>query len=730
MSELNNWLQYQEDEEFERFKAEKGNKRQTKAAMLAGLGLAASLGAVAVNANEAKAEEQGSEMHDLLLCTYDNGSSVLVGTGYIATNPKGSDDPLYPQSFDNVDPEKIPSYNSPLFWKGYIFRATYNYYTGASIYRVYKMVNGQEIETGQLPNIVGSDLFDIISSKSGIITGTDGKYYKFVDTGSTVNLEELGDIPQWGSLGTSYGGYIFNEHPDLNNQHKSYVLALNEDDILNSVPGLEVPLASEIELQTDGTNKESGGLDADEQTGELVVALQHGFVTAQLPTLDADGKLPADFSLTELTFGPKISLGQSTIKVLASGGYRYFKAGDGKSMIIVTPNSQQYKLTSAQLCGNASVMIMKTLKFETGGIYIIFDDDFNIPPISLAPTSDPTKFITPGVPFEKIVDEPTNVTQHIISNGCTAVPQEYHDMFTPAADPCAGVTCPPSAEQCKEAVCDSQTGDCNDINKTDGTTCTDANACTVGDACADGQCAPGAPKTCEEPVNPNSCMESGGCNPETGWCSTVKKPAGTPCDDVNPDTKDDKCNSQGQCEGTPIQVEPEPEEDPDVVEQEVEQEEEIIEGELVEEGEIEPDEDVVEQDDSSDAADTVDAAEIEQETDSAEPEAETDSEVETDSADQESDTEVDSSGEDLAGDDANGETSEDSNGENVEASEEAGSDTPVPQIDEETPGGTPDCSCKVANTQRQQRGVGEMLLVFGSAALAMAGLRRRKEKNQ
>src|SRR3989339_982105 len=98
MPELNNWLQYQEDEEFERFKTEKSNKRRTKAAMLAGLGLAASLGVVAAKADEAKADTQGQEVHDLLLCTYDNGSSLPVGTGYIATNPNSPGDNVYPQS--------------------------------------------------------------------------------------------------------------------------------------------------------------------------------------------------------------------------------------------------------------------------------------------------------------------------------------------------------------------------------------------------------------------------------------------------------------------------------------------------------------------------------------------------------------------------------------------------------------------------------------------------------
>ena len=721
MSELNNWLQYQEDEEFERFKTEKNNERRTKAAMLAGLGLAASLGVVAAKADEAKADTQGQEVHDLLLCTYDNGSSLPVGTGYIATNPNSPGDNVYPQSFNNVDPEKIPSYSTPLFWKGYIFRSTYNYYTGASIYGVYKMVNGQEVETGQLPNIVGSDLFDIISSKSGIITGTDGKYYKFVDTGSTVNLEELGDIPQWGALGNSYGGYMFNEHPDLNNQHKSYVLILNEDDILNSVPGLEVPLASEIELQTDGTNKESSGLDIDEQTGELVVALQHGFVTAQLPPLDADGKLPADFSLTELTFSQnsqKTNLGKSTMDTFANQGYKYFKASNAKSIFAVAPDAQKYELTSAQLCGNSGITIARILKLKTGGIYVILDDDFNIPPFSLVPASDPTKFIAPGVPFEKIVDEPINVTQHIISNGCTAIPSEYQPEFESIpTDPCADVTCPPPDEQCKTAACDSETGDCVDANKIDGTTCdADANACTVGDACADGQCAPGTPKTCPQPAE--QCEQSAGCNPATGNCGVENKADGAVCNDENPDTKDDQC-ANGVCEGTPIAdpeqdtVEPGSEPEPDGDDADA--------GELVEE--VEPDEDVVEACPEGGDSDVANPDTVEPDADVAGQEVEQETDTNTDNT---TPPEVE---EDQGGNETEGEAQEgEIQGEEAQEEDASPEDDSTPVIEEETPGKTPGCSCDVSDTQRQQRGVKEMLSMFGLAALAVLGLRRKESK--
>ena len=678
---------------------------------LGGVTTLALLASLAVDGKEAKAEPNvpgGQEIHDLLLCACDSGDKPVET---IVTDSKSPDYSSYPSSWD--DPEKILSGGAPRFWKGYFFKPFSNYVAGTLEWHIFKMANGEESEVGQLPEGIFAPYMDIISLKSGLVTGTNGKYYRFVDTGSTVNLEELGDIPQWGALGNSYGGYIFNEHPDLNNQHKSYVSILNEDDILNSVPGLEVPLASEIELQTDGTNKESGGLDVDEQTGELVVALQYGFVTAQLPPLDADGKLPADFSLTELTFSQnsqKTNLGKSTIDTFANQGYKYFKASNAKSIFAVAPDAQKYELTSAQLCGNSGTTIAKMLKLETGGIYIIFDDDFNLPPISLVPTSDPMKFIAPGVPFEKIVDEPTNVTQHIIDDGCTVIPAEYHSEFEPAPDPCADVTCPPPAEQCKTAVCDQATGDCVDTNKIDGTTCdADANACTVGDSCADGQCAPGAPKTCAQPAE--QCEQSAGCDANTGNCLVIDKTNGTLCNDGDPDTENDKCAS-GVCEGTPV-VKPEP--DGDDAEQE-----DVIEGELVEE--VEPDEDVVEAYPEGGDSDVANPDTVEPDMTSPEPDAD----VAGQEIGQETDTSADNTTppeveEDQGGNETEGEAQE----EDVPPEDDS---TPV--VEEETPGKTPGCSCDVSDAQRQQRGVKEMIEMFGMAALAVLGLRRKKEKNQ
>jgi hypothetical protein len=99
----------------------------------------------------------------------------------------------------------------------------------------------------------------------------------------------------------------------------------------------------------------------------------------------------------------------------------------------------------------------------------------------------------------------------------------------------ATVTCP----QCQ--VCEPATATC--VNVSNGTPCEDGNLCTLGDTCQSGTCQPGAAKTC--PSTGNQCTESV-CNKTTGVCETRNKPNGTGCDDGNPCTVGDTCQS-GTC---------------------------------------------------------------------------------------------------------------------------------------------------------------------------------------
>jgi hypothetical protein len=116
-----------------------------------------------------------------------------------------------------------------------------------------------------------------------------------------------------------------------------------------------------------------------------------------------------------------------------------------------------------------------------------------------------------------------------------------------AAGRCVGsewVTCP-GADACHGAgACDPATGACGaPAPKADGTECDDGNACTRSDACRSGICVGGDPVACPAP---NACQEPGLCNPATGHCVRVWKPAGTICDDGDACTRGDAC-VDGEC---------------------------------------------------------------------------------------------------------------------------------------------------------------------------------------
>jgi hypothetical protein len=141
--------------------------------------------------------------------------------------------------------------------------------------------------------------------------------------------------------------------------------------------------------------------------------------------------------------------------------------------------------------------------------------------------------------------------------------------------------CLPPGECQEDGVCNPLTGICEYATSPDGTACDDGNAETPGDVCVAGVCTctagpccgipdgtackngnkclkdprcqnevcTGTTKICAPPTN---CKEAvGGCNPATGFCTFVKKPDGTACNDHSSHTKNDQCVN-GFCVGTPI----------------------------------------------------------------------------------------------------------------------------------------------------------------------------------
>ena len=696
-TELNNYLLDADNREREDYVAE--SKSEIKDKALLALGLLVGAGAAMGGAGKANADE-------LLLCTY-NDPDVGNLAGTIVDDPTGSQDQLFqPDPWTSLQLDEAVSQK---VYKGYVLKNMTEYVEGGTNnWRIFKKINGQDVQVGVLDGMEGQPI--ALMTDSGVFF-SGGKFYKVTDTGTTLSSQEIGELPLPGMAGMAdMGGYIFANYTDGG---KEMLAAFNEQEVLDHAPGSGlIPIASLRDITPPKiTSQWSLGMNVDESTNELIIPQKQGVTPIDFTAfLDEDGQLPPDFSLTDVEVGTFKDLGVSTVGTMASNGYKYHGIAGGAGIIMQTPDGQTITIGKEQLNGGAGIKLSTMYELVHGGIYIIFNNDFD----------DPSP-VPPVVLHEdgSITVDPGDMTAFI--KKCFVIQEEDQDMFAPVVDPCADVTCPPPAEQCKTAVCDQATGDCVDANKIDGTTCdADANACTVGDSCADGQCAPGAPKTCPQPAE--QCKQSAGCDANTGNCLITNKTNGVSCNDENPDTENDQCAS-GVCEGTPV-VKPEP--DGDDAEQE-----DVIEGELVEE--VEPDEDVVEAYPEGGDSDVVNPDTIEPDMTSPEPDADVagqEIEQETDtSADNTTPPEVE---EDQGGDETEGEAQEgevqgeETEGEEIQEGDALPKDDSTPVIEEETPGKTPGCSCDVSDTQRQQRGIKEMLLMFGLAALTVLGLRRKE----
>ncbi|MCK6546720.1 hypothetical protein L6R52_12790 [Myxococcota bacterium] len=113
---------------------------------------------------------------------------------------------------------------------------------------------------------------------------------------------------------------------------------------------------------------------------------------------------------------------------------------------------------------------------------------------------------------------------------------------------CAGVTCP-VADACHEpSVCEPTTGECTNVPRPAGTPCNDGDLCTQSDACFEGVCVGAHPVTCGAP---GVCREAGVCNPSTGTCEFAPVANGTACTDQSVCTNGDTCQG-GTCVPGPI----------------------------------------------------------------------------------------------------------------------------------------------------------------------------------
>lgn len=127
-----------------------------------------------------------------------------------------------------------------------------------------------------------------------------------------------------------------------------------------------------------------------------------------------------------------------------------------------------------------------------------------------------------------------------------------------AADTCEGTRCVGVSiddtcrtdNPCLDAVgsCDEGTGACKFTPKLRGTPCDDGNACTRTTTCdGAGSCGGGIATTCETAPAGGCLVGAGSCDPQSGACVYERKPGGSTCDDRNPCSFGETCDTDGVC---------------------------------------------------------------------------------------------------------------------------------------------------------------------------------------
>lgn len=110
--------------------------------------------------------------------------------------------------------------------------------------------------------------------------------------------------------------------------------------------------------------------------------------------------------------------------------------------------------------------------------------------------------------------------------------------------PCADVDCSDVGGECTKGRCDPATGECEEVDVADGTSCGEDNACISDGACFEGECQ-GEEPDCSE-LDEGGCVQ-GVCDPDTGECVQEDVAEGTTCHEDRPCFDTGEC-SEGMCE--------------------------------------------------------------------------------------------------------------------------------------------------------------------------------------
>ena len=123
-----------------------------------------------------------------------------------------------------------------------------------------------------------------------------------------------------------------------------------------------------------------------------------------------------------------------------------------------------------------------------------------------------------------------------------AGPSSDRDAQADAASKCSE-DCSKLANDCTSARCDEASGECRTEPMREGESCFDDNPCTFAEKCGAGTCL-GQALDCSG--YDDECSQ-GICDREAGGCTFGPNRMSQSCDDFNPCTLDDRCDSRGFC---------------------------------------------------------------------------------------------------------------------------------------------------------------------------------------
>ncbi len=108
----------------------------------------------------------------------------------------------------------------------------------------------------------------------------------------------------------------------------------------------------------------------------------------------------------------------------------------------------------------------------------------------------------------------------------------------------------PVPDDCHIAQCNPQNGQCEPVVGNEGQPCIDLNdLCSVANTCTNGVCGGGTPTDCSSLTV--GCFD-GVCDPNTGQCIQQPIPPGGNCAAATDDCNQGICDTQGNCNPTPV----------------------------------------------------------------------------------------------------------------------------------------------------------------------------------